>query len=306
MSSLPSLRHLRFLVALLEHEHFGKAAAACFVTQSTLSAGIRELESALGVSVAERTKRSVVITPVGRRIGEGARKLLKDAEALVQVAADEGLPMSGTFDMGVIPTIAPFLLPRLVPAIGRQFPRLRLNLREDTTQNLLERLNDGRLDIALMAFPYETGALKTFMLFEDTYRYVSAAARRSCKIVDAADLDAQNLMLLEHSHCLHSHALPLLEQAARTDGASFASTSLHTLVAMVGEGLGATLLPDLAINGGILQGHDVFVKALGVDANARTIGLCWRNASARSESFSTFGAFLRNWAIEEIRPWPET
>ncbi|SFN04321.1 hydrogen peroxide-inducible genes activator [Dokdonella immobilis] len=304
MPQLPNLRHLRFLVALLEHQHFGKAAAACFVTQSTLSAGIRELESALGVSVAERTKRCVVITPSGRRIGEYARKLLKDAEALVQAANEEGLPMSGTFDLGVIPTIAPFLLPRLVPAIGRRFPRLRLNLREDTTQNLLERISDGRLDIALMAFPYETGALKTFMLFEDAYRYASANAPRSCQRVTASDLDAQNLLLLEHSHCLHSHALPLLEQAARSEGASFTSTSLHTLAAMVGEGLGATLLPDLAINGGILQGHDVVVKPLR-DANARTIGLCWRNASARSESFSVFGEFLRGWALETIKPWSE-
>lgn len=308
MKPLPSLRQLRYLVALQDQQSFSRAAEACFVTQSTLSAGIRELEKALGVTVAERDTRSVVITPAGRRLVVRARKLLQDAEAFVATGMEEAQPMSGEMEMGVIPTIGPFLLPRLIKDVGRRFPHLRLSLREDKTQNLLDRLAEGRLDVVLMAFPYETPGTETFMLFDDAYRYVSASAdteipKGRLEFKPERDMHGQNLLLLEHDHCLHSHALPALRRAAKVENANFSSTSLHTLVAMVSAGMGATFLPDLAINAGILDGTNLKVRPLGSKANARTIGLCWRTGAQRAESFRKLGKFIRAWARENVKPW---
>jgi len=308
MKPLPNLRHLRYLVALNDHLNFSRAAEACFVTQSTLSAGIRELENSLGVSVAERSRHAVLMTPIGRRLVARALPLLREAEALVELGREAGQPMAGRLEMGVLPTIGPYLLPRLIRALGQAFPRLQLALREDKTRHLLDRLGEGRLDLVLMAFPYDTPGMETFPLFEDAYRYVSPAASAAegaaCRLpVRDADLVDDNLLLLEHDHCLHSHALPVLQRLAEADRASFSSTSLHTLVAMVAEGMGATLLPDLAITGGILEGSEVLVRPLREDADARTIGLCWRKGSARSEDFQRLGEFIRAWAKQNIAPW---
>lgn len=308
MSSLPNLRHLRYLVALHDHLHFGRAADACFVTQSTLSAGIRELEAQLGAQVAERNKRSVVITPLGHRLVARARPLLREAEALMAMAAEDGNPMAGRLELGVLPTIGPFLLPRLIPALGRAFPQLRLALREDKTRNLLDQLAEGRLDLVLMAFPYDTPGMETLPLFEDAYRFATRAEDMPLPPQGQpfdlqAQIDERNLLLLEHDHCLHSHALPALQHAAEVGRVNFSSTSLHTLVAMVAEGMGATFLPDLAITGGILNGTGVVVQALGDAANARTIGLCWRHNAARRETFIALGQFLQAWAARDIKPW---
>lgn len=310
MKPLPNLRHLRYLVALHDNEHFGKAADACFVTQSTLSAGIRELEHALGVAVAERTKRSVMITPIGRRIVARARLLLRDAEALMAMGQEQSQPMSGMIEMGVLPTIGPYLLPRLIRGIGETFPRLRLSLREDKTGHLLTWLSEGRLELVMMAFPYETPGMETFMLFDDAYRFVASTTsplahppKGKARAITEADFEGQDMLLLEHDHCLHSHALPVLRQAAEAQHASYASTSLPTLVAMVSEGMGSTLLPDLAITGGILEGSSVVVRPLGEDASARTIGLCWRRDSPRGDTFRQLGVFIRDWAKHNVRAW---
>lgn len=304
MRALPNLRQLRYLVALADHLHFGRAAQACAVTQSTLSAGIHELEALFGIAVAERTKRSVILTPVGHRLAERARLLLRDAEGLMDEAASAGEPMTGQIDLGVIPTISPFVLPRLVPHVSRAYPRLRLTLREDKTQSLLDWLAAGRLDLALMAFPYETEGCETFMLFEDSYRFACAASHPFAH-ADKVDIDAmegESLMLLEKDQCLHSHALPLFERAPQKAITSFSATSLHTLVAMVEEGLGTTLLPDLAITNGILQGTSVVVRPLAGASNVRRIGLAWRKQSARADSFRHLGQLMRDWAAAQVRP----
>lgn len=304
MRALPNLRQLHYLVALADHLHFGRAAEACAVTQSTLSAGIRELEALLRVPVAERTKRSVILTPVGHRVVERARLLLRDAEGMMDVAASAAKPMSGLIELGVIPTISPFVLPHLVPHIGRHYPDLRLTLREDKTLALLDRLAAGRLDLVLMAFPYETEGCETLMLFEDTYRFACADQHPLAK-ADLVSMDAmagEALMLLEREQCLHSHALPLLEMASGNTVTSFSATSLHTLVAMVAEGLGTTLLPDLAIAGGILQGSSVVVRPLAGATSARRIGLAWRKQSARAEAFRRLGALMKEWAAVNVKP----
>lgn len=309
MRSLPNLRHLRYLVALTDHQHFGRAAEACFVTQSTLSVGIRELESQLGVQVAERTRRSVLITPTGRRIADRARRLLVDAEELMRVAEESGQPLAGRLELGVLPTIAPYLLPRLIHALAERFPKLKIGLREDRTGNLLRLLGEGRLDLVLMAFPYETSGMDRLALFDDAYRFVSAAGSSlaagpwRARPITEADFEGESLLLLEREHCLHSHALPTLERIAGLAGASYAATSLPTLVAMVAEGLGSTLLPDLAITGGILEGHDLHVSPLESGASARTIGLCWRRGSALAGQYRVLGTFLHDWAREHVQPW---
>lgn len=303
MKPIPNLRQLRYLAALAEHLHFGHAAADCGVTQSTLSAGIRELEATLGVQLAERTKRSVLITPVGRRVVERARALLRDAEELVEIGSAAARPLSGRLDLGVIPTIGPFLLPRLMPPIGKRYPELKLILREDKTSALLEQLADGRLDLLLMAFPYETEGCETMMLFDDGYRFACDPQHplANAPQVGVEELQHHPLMLLEKDNCLHSHALPLFEAAPHWQETTFAATSLHTLVAMVAEGLGATLLPEIALSAGILQGSEVVTRPLADDANARTIGLAWRKQSPRAEEFRQLGGLIRDWATAHLQ-----
>jgi LysR family hydrogen peroxide-inducible transcriptional activator len=304
MRAYPNLRHLAYLVALAEHRHFGKAAAASAVTQSTLSAGIRELETILGVQVAERTKRSVILTPIGHQLAEKAARLLRAADDMLDIATQSTTPFSGTIALGTIPTIGPYLLPRIIPALRQRFPALRFALREDKTGALLDRLAHGRLDLVLIAFPYETEGLETMMLFDDAYRFACAASHplAAAARVELAQLTDEPLMLLERDHCLHSHALPLLEAVPEIAEAAFSATSLPTLVAMVAEGMGTTLLPDLAITGGI-AGGDIAVRAMSGETNVRSIGLAWRRQSGRAKTFRDIGAFLRTWAKDEIHPW---
>ncbi len=305
MRAYPNLRHLAYLVALAEHRHFGKAAEASSVTQSTLSAGIRELETVLGVQVAERTKRSVILTPIGHVLADKAAALLRSADDMLDIAAEATAPFSGTISLGTIPTIGPYLLPRIIPALRERFPELRFALREDKTGELLDRLAHGRLDLVLIAFPYETDGLETMMLFEDAYRFACAADHPFAHVESIAleRLGGERLMLLEKDHCLHSHALPLLQGAPDIAEATFSATSLPTLVAMVAEGMGATLLPDLAINAGIASGSEIAIRPMSGEANRRSIGLAWRRQSGRADTFREIGDFLRGWARTEIRPW---
>lgn len=310
MKALPSLRQLEFLAALDEHGHFGHAAAACGVSQSTFSAGFAELEQQLGVALAERDRRKVVVTAVGRRLAARARALLAEARALVEAAEAESSPLSGELLFGSIPTIAPFLLPRLLPALRQRFPALRLQLREDKTPQLLEQLAEGRLDLLLIAFPYATPGCETQMLFRDDYLFAcergSPMAR--AESVGSRDIAAQPLMLLEPGHCLHSHALPVLEAAASSRETTFSATSLQTLVAMVAVGMGATLLPRLAVDAGLLEGSRVVTRPLGYAGGKRTLGLCWRAGSQRAEEFRGLGSAIQQWAqaqgVGEALPAP--
>lgn len=307
LNPLPNLRQLRYLVALADHLHFGAAAEACKVTQSTLSAGIQELETLLGVAVAERTKRSVVITPVGRRIVERARFLLRDAEELVEIGKRVANPLAGRLELGVIPTIGPFLLPKLVPHLTNRYPDMRLILREDKTAELLERLHAGRLDLVLMAFPYEAEGCETFMLFSDGYRLACRPDDPLANLDSVSPQDVRDMpvMLLEKDHCLHSHALPFLKALPGQAITTFQGTSLYTLVAMVAEGLGTTLVPDLAIASGLLNDSNVITRPLAGEGTAREIGLCWRKNSSRAAEFRALGTVIREWgAGRTVAPGP--
>lgn len=303
MLSSPSLRQWRYLVSLAENRHFGRAAEACFVTQSTLSAGIQELETQLGAALVDRTKRKVVLTPLGEDLAGRARELLAQAEDMVLLARAASVPLSGPLRLGVIPTISPFLLPRVLPGLRKRFPDLRLFLREDLTARLVEQLQAGKLDLLLIALPYEAAALDTMTLFDDDFlvacREDHALARRSSVKLD--ELGDAPLLLLEDGHCLRDHALAAcrLPPSPRRDG--FAATSLHTLVQMVDSGLGVTLLPRLALDAGILRGTDVTTRPLNDGQKdggpkdrgpSRHIGLAWRRGTQRAKEFTLFGEAL--------------
>jgi LysR family hydrogen peroxide-inducible transcriptional activator len=248
MATLPSLRQLKYLVALAEHLNFTRAAEASFVTQSTLSAGLKELETALGARLVERDRQSVVLTALGTEIVARARTLISQAEDLVELASGAAGPMSGTLRFGTIPTVAPFLLPEVLPALRERYPALKLLLREDLTANLLARLAAAQLDFALIALPYDTGGLLVAPLYEDEFWL---AGRRDDPAFKAKRLAvtasvAERLLLLEEGHCLREHTLAACARNATANSSGIEATSLLTLVQMVESGLGLALIPELA------------------------------------------------------------
>jgi LysR family hydrogen peroxide-inducible transcriptional activator len=292
--ALPTLKQLRHLAALADHRHFGKAAAACNVTQSTLSASIKELEAALQAPLVDRTRRAVVLTPVGDETVRRARRLIEEAEELARAAHASGEPLSGTLRMGVIPTVGPFLLPRLLGRLRRKYPKLRLYLREDLTDRLIDRLEEGKLDTVLLALPYDTGNVETESLFEDPFSF---CCRKDHPLASSASvgpdqLRKENLLLLQDGHCLRQHALSACSLRARPQVDPFEATSLHTVVQMVDNGLGATLLPRLALDAGITRGTSLVCLPMKGGAS-REIGLAWRRGTARREEFRLLGRQFR-------------
>jgi LysR family transcriptional regulator, hydrogen peroxide-inducible genes activator len=287
MTNLPSLRHLWHLTALHDHGHFGRAAEACHVTQSTLSASIKELEGVLEATLVDRSKRRVVLTPVGIETVERARRIVKEVEDLVSFTTASREPLSGAVRMGTIPTVGPFLLPRVLPGLRESYSRLKLYLVEDLTDRLIDSLQRGQLDVVLLALPYDCGAVESVILFEDPFlvglprEHLLAKEMR----VKAEHLSREDLLLLKDGHCLRDHALAACRLADRRVTEGFEATSLPTLVQMVDNGLGITLLPTLAVNAGLLLGTDLVTRPLlGHDA-VRKIGLVWRRGTGRRDEF---------------------
>ena len=301
---LPTLKQLQYLVALRRHGHFGKAASACFVTQSTLSAGIRELETLLGTTLVERTRRVVRFTPLGVRIADKAEKVLREGEELADMARAEAQPLTGELRMGVIPTIAPFLLPTMLPKLREQFPRLRLFLREDTSQAACDALHRGQLDCVLLALPFACGDIDHVELFDDALlvAFPSGEAPPS-RTIEAREIDEGRLLLLEDGHCLKDHALAACNRPELRAGATMMGTSLHTLVQMVDNGLGLTFVPQMAVDAGLLEGTRIKALPLDADHGARKIALAWRRSSPREEEFLLLSNALRSIA-GEIRRTP--
>lgn len=290
MKLLPSLKQLEYLVALADTEHFARASERCNVTPSTLSVGIRDLENVVGVALAERTKRHVLMTPVGKEIARRARVLLRDAQDIMELAAANEEPMTGDMRLGVIPTISPFLLPRVLPALNRRYPALRLYLREEQTDTVLARLRGGDIDLGLIALPYDTGDLACKVLFEDPFEFACSKAHPLARetTIAADTLVREPLLLLEEGHCLRGHALDACQLTAGRIRAQFEATSLHTLVQMVAANLGVTLLPKLAIDARITRGCNIRLIPL-VSAASRQIGLVWRQTSQRAREFELLG-----------------
>ncbi|WP_184078627.1 hydrogen peroxide-inducible genes activator [Sphingobium subterraneum] len=294
-SFLPTLKQLQYLVALKEHGHFGRAADSSFVTQSTLSAGIRELESLIGVILVERTRRIVRFTALGDRIVEKAYRVLREAEELAALAQASGKPLAGELRMGVIPTIAPFLLPRLLPRLRAEQPELKLYLREETSQAAIDSLRHGHVDCVLMALPFATGEVDHVHLFDD--RLFVAFPRNEPRDPPAfilpQTIDESRLLLLEDGHCLKDHALAACNRPELRAEAQMMGTSLHTLVQMVDNGLGLTLLPEMAITGGILEHTNITARPLQSPHAYREIALVWRRSSPREKEFRMLADILQ-------------
>src|SRR5438309_4688882 len=273
---LPTIKQLQYLVTLREHGHFGKAAEACFVTQSTLSAGLRELETLLGIILVERTRRVVRFTALGEKIADKAVKVLRETEELAEMARAQGRPLHGELRMGVIPTIAPFLLPTMLPRLREQWPELKLYLREETSSAACDALHRGQLDCVLLALPFACGEVDSTALFDDplfiTYPRGEAPAG---KTVAAANIDENRLLLLEDGHCLKDHALSACNRPELRAHAAMMGTSLHTLVQMVDNGLGVTFVPGMAIEAGSLTGAGVDAKPLRSEHPYRRLALIW-------------------------------
>jgi LysR family transcriptional regulator, hydrogen peroxide-inducible genes activator len=283
---LPTLRQLQYLKLLAEHGSFSRAAEAAFVTQPTLSAGIQELEKTLGAPVVDRARSGVILTAVGEETVRRAEDVLTRVEDLLQAARSAGQPLSGRLRLGVIPTIAPFLLPKALPIIRQRFPKLRLFLREDLTAKLVTGLKAGSLDAALIALPYDVSGLETVGVRTD--ELLAAAPKdhpfATAEAVDPDALQSEDVILLEDGHCLREHALSacsLETPRAPPDGGAFAATSIHTLVQMVGSGLGVTLLPAMAVEAGLARQAEVAVRHLGASAPHREIVVAWRRGSSR-------------------------
>ena len=293
--NLPTVKQLRYFVALEEHQHFGKAAEACFVSQSAFSVAIRELESGLGVRLVDRTNRKVTVSQLGREVATQARLCIRDMEALVEVARGNREALAGPLRLGVIPTIAPFLLPRVLPALRKAHPRLQLLLREETTRRIYDQLMDGQLDLILLALPYELRNVELMPLFKDRFQL---ACRAGTKLVDPENyrfnrLNAQSVLLLEDGHCLRDHAISACRIRKLDKISRFSASSLLTLVEMVDADLGITYLPEMAEGSSILSGTRVKTYPMRDDAY-RDIGLAWRRGSGRTDEFRLLGEFIVN------------
>ena len=292
---LPTLKQLQYLVALHEHGHFGRAADACFVSQSTLSAGLRDLENLLKVILVERTKRAVRFTPLGNSVVAKAHRVLREAEELVDLVQSSGLPLSGEVRMSVIPTIAPFLLPRMLPRLRRERPALKLFLREEPSAAAIESLHHGRSDCVLLALPFPTGEVEKETIELDALfvAFPKDDPRDPPEEILPASIDENRLLLLEDGHCLKDHVLAACNRPEMRASAAMIGTSLHTLVQMVDNGLGLTLLPEMALDAGILNGTNVVARPLKAANANREIALVWRKNSPRAEEFRLLAEELR-------------
>ncbi len=294
MAALPSLRQLRYLLALAEHLNFTRAAEASFVSQSTLSTGLKELEGTLGVQLVERDKQSVALTAVGEEVVARARQVLAAAEDLSDFASDASRPMQGRLRLGVIPTIAPFVLPAVMPLLREKFPLLELGLREDLTAHLLERLRNRQLDFALIALPYDTPDLLVLPLYKDRFWLVGREKDPAIqgRAIQLGSEWTERLLLLEERHCLRDHALQACQatEVASVDGIE--ATSLLTLVQMVASGMGVALLPEMAIKSGVLGNLQLKPRPLAPPAPERTIALVTRSTSAHMVEFEAIAQLI--------------
>ena len=290
---LPSTKQLQYFVALVETGHFGRAAEARFVSQSAFSNAIKELETTLGAQLVDRTNRQVTITATGQEVATQARLVLRDIDNLIDIAAGERKPLTGDLRLGVIPTIAPFLLPRVLPKLRRKYPQLRLYLIEDQTQRIYERLMEGELDVLLLALPWEMRGVEVRNLFRDPFRL---ACREGTRRIEPANyrfnqLDADSILLLEDGHCLRDHALAACKIRSMQKVRRFAASSLLTLIEMVDADLGISFLPAMAEGSALLRNTRVKLYPLA-ESSFRQIGLAWRKGSSRVEEFTMLGDFL--------------
>jgi LysR family transcriptional regulator, hydrogen peroxide-inducible genes activator len=294
VSALPSLRQLSYLVELADRLNFRAAAEAQFVTQSTLSAGIKELESVLEVQLVERDQHHVRLTAIGEEVVSRSRGILAATSDLADAARSSAQPLAGPLRFGAIPTIAPFLLPEILPPLRRAYPRLRLYLREDLTDRLLERLRAGRLDVALIALPCDIEGLHVDELFRDEFWFVAPehdpAARE--KAIVTRRLDPKRVLLLEEGHCLRSHAIAACGPRRGIWESAVQASSLYTLIEMVVGGMGVTLLPEMALTAGLLKSTRLIARPFAAPTPSRTLALAARRTSPRLPEVKMLADFI--------------
>ena len=298
---LPTVKQLRYFVALVEHGHFGRAAEASYVSQSAFSSAIADLEDLLQAELVDRTNRSVTITAMGQRIAVQARLCLQDVESLVEMARGGAAPLTGELRLGVIPTIAPFVLPLALPSLRREYPELDLFLVEDQTDRIVERLMDGALDLLLLALPWDMRGVETEPLWRDKF---CLAYREGTDRVDPDNyrvnrLNADSVLLLEDGHCLRDHALDACRIRNSVNVMPFAANSLLTLVEMVDADLGISFLPEMADGTALLRDTRVKLRSIG-KRSYRTIGLAWRKGSRRDDEFRLLGEFFTSFAMKRL------
>lgn len=291
-----NLRDLKYLVALADHKHFGRAAAACFISQPTLSTQIKKLEDELGVALVERAPRRVMLTPAGRDAAERARAIVAEVEQMKEAARRSRNPEAGTVRLGIFPTLGPYLLPHVVPHVRDRFPQLELLLVEEKTEVLLRQLREGRLDAAVLALPLHDDQLHTEFLFEEPFLLAvpdrhPLATHGPLKLQDLAK---ESLLLLEDGHCLRDQALDVCELSGAGEKAGFRATSLETLRQMVAANVGMTLLPVLAVQPPVAPSRDVALLPFDGDAPSRRIAMVWRRSSAMTEFLGKLADVFRD------------
>jgi len=295
MTPLPTLRQLQFFMALVRRASFSKAAEDCLVSQSTLSSAIKEMEVLMDQQLVDRSTRAFALTPAGDEVASRAPALLAGAEDLVRAASGRR-PLEGAFTLGVIPTIAPFILPKAAKMLKKAYPNLDLYLREDLTATLAERLSAGLIDAAILAFPYELHGMDVIEIGEDPFWFACAKEHPLAekKTVSQEDVNGCELLLLEDGHCLRDHAIDACELRDRDAAAAFGGTSLFTLAQMARSGLGATLLPEMAVREGLAKGAGLVTIPFVKPAPARRIGVAWRHGSGRKEEAMALAATLKD------------
>jgi LysR family hydrogen peroxide-inducible transcriptional activator len=287
-----TLRQLRYLTSLARHRHFGRAAADCAVTQPALSMQVRELEREIGAELVERRPGEIALTDTGLDVAQRAEQILTATRDLVDFARHRDV-LSGRLALGIIPTLAPYILPRVLPRLQVKYPQLRLEVRETQTKTLLDELNRGELDAVMLALPADGADVETLALFDDAFLLAvpAADALPARGRVGVADVDQRRLILLEEGHCLRDQALAFCASPLRDQPAGLGATSLATVMQMVANGYGVTLLPEVAADA---EGRDKRVKLLRFSAPepARTIGLAWRHTSPRRRDFEALGQII--------------
>jgi len=286
-----NFRALQYFVKLAELKHFSKAASACFVSQPTLSTQIAKLEEELGVSLVERAPRQVILTPIGEDLAHRAKHVLRDIEHMKDAARRSRNPETGTIKLGIFPTLAPYLLPHVIPVIRQRYPELRLQLAEEKTEDILNMLDQGRLDAGLLALPVEQHGMEMAILFEEPFVTAMPATHPLAdkQVIQLKDLEGEELLLLEDGHCLRQHALAVCALAGAHERLDFHATSMETLRHMVAANAGVTLLPVLSVKPPIPATANIALRPFAAPAPSRTIALVWRSSSP-------LGGFLRKLA----------
>lgn len=295
MTQLPSVRQLECLVAVAKLLNFRQAAEACYITQPALSAQIQQLETQMGLRLFERDRRRVLPTAAGKAMAEKARGILAELQDLAEMASSYNEPLAGVLRFGVIPTAAPYVLPRALNEVSHRYPKLKLLLREEQTATLLERLGDGSIDLALVALEAALGEVETMPLFSDAFLLAVPPGHRLAKRkrVTEKDLLAEEVLLLDDGHCLRDQALAICNRAGACELGDFRASSLTTLVQMVSGGLGVTLLPEMALSAGTGIDRTLALVPFGSKGPTRTIGLIWRRSSTRTPEFQMLGEAIR-------------